>query len=416
MEAIAFNTTVKTVGGRIQPPASKSESNRALVIHALSGGKGSLENLSNARDTRTMLHLLANPDAAEWNVLDAGTTMRFLTALSAVGKKSRVMTGTHRMKERPIALLVEALSTLGATISYLENEGYPPILVEPVQPESVVTNHLAIRGDVSSQYITALLMIAPLLPKGLELELTGKVGSKPYIAMTLELMNRFGVLAEWKENKITVPAAPYQPAAYTIESDWSAASYWYSIVALAAQAEVELVGYRKESLQGDAIIASIMKNLGVSTAYAAEGLRLTKTKELQSFYQDFTDCPDLAQTLAVTCAAKGVSAEFSGLESLRIKETDRISAIQIELAKFGANFIEIEKDVTYKVEPGRFKVDGQYVNTYKDHRMAMAFAPLAVLGSLTIEDPAVVDKSYPHFWKDLSVLSGGLIASLEIGG
>jgi 3-phosphoshikimate 1-carboxyvinyltransferase len=416
MEAIEFSTTVKTVGGRIQPPASKSESNRALVIHALSGGKGSLQNLSNARDTRTMLQLLANPDAAEWNVLDAGTTMRFLTAFTAVGKMSRVMTGTHRMKERPIALLVDALSSLGANISYLEKEGYPPILVEPVQPASVVTNHLAIRGDVSSQYITALLMIAPLLPQGLELELTGKVGSKPYISMTLELMNRFGVMAEWSEGRIKVPAAVYQPAAYTIESDWSAASYWYSLVALADQAEVELIGYRKESLQGDSIIASIMGHLGVATQFTSEGLHLTKTTQLSSFSQDFTDCPDLAQTLAVTCAAKGVSAEFSGLESLRIKETDRIAAIQNELAKFGANFIEIEKDVTYKVEPGRFKVAGQLVNTYKDHRMAMAFAPLAALGPLTIEDPAVVDKSYPHFWKDLSVLSGGLIASLEIGG
>lgn len=391
-----------TVNCSVTPPSSKSESNRVLIMDAITGRKCQLSNLSNARDTQTMIRLLKSQDKT-WDVLDAGTTMRFLTAFTSISGTERVLTGTQRMKERPIKLLVDALKTLGANISYLEKEGYPPISIKPFDPASVAVNKLIIRGDVSSQYITALLMIGPVLPKGLELELTGKVGSKPYIAMTLSLMKHFGVDAEWKENIIRIPHQDYKPAAYTVESDWSAASYWYSIAALANQAEIEIKGYKNESLQGDRVIADIMKNLGVSSEFTGSSVILRKKAHADVFEHDFTDCPDLAQTVAVICAAKGIVATLSGLESLRIKETDRIAALQNELNKFGADLVEIEKDVKYKVLPGKFSVADQCVATYKDHRMAMAFSPLALLGDVKIENPDVVEKSYPHYWDDLKI-------------
>ena len=396
-----------SIKGAITPPSSKSESNRVLVIHALAGKEGKLDNLSNARDTQTMIRLLQNDQEETWDVLDAGTTMRFLTALSAVSGKQRIMTGTKRMKERPILLLVDALRSLGADISYQEKEGYPPLLIKPFDPKEVKTNTLAIRGDVSSQYITALLMIAPLLPQGLQLELTGKIGSKPYIAMTLQLMELFGVKANWEGSSITVPHQKYKGTTYSVESDWSAASYWFSVAALAKECTLLIKGYKSDSLQGDRIITSIMEKMGVKSTFNEEGILLEKITGFvpTPFEQDFTDCPDLAQTIAVVAAAKGQVVTLKGLESLRIKETDRIAAIQNELRKFGSDLEEIVKDDTYRVVPGNFKMDNQFIATYKDHRMAMAFAPLALLGELSIENPEVVEKSYPHFWEDLKALS-----------
>jgi 3-phosphoshikimate 1-carboxyvinyltransferase len=394
------------IKGAITPPSSKSESNRVLVIHALAGKEGELQNLSNARDTQTMIRLLQNDNEETWDVLDAGTTMRFLTAYSAVSGKKRIMTGTMRMKERPILLLVDALRTLGADISYQEKDGYPPMLIKPFDPKQVKTNTLTIRGDVSSQYITALLMIAPLLPQGLKLELTGKIGSKPYIAMTLQLMQKFGVTAKWEGSSITVPHQNYKGTTYSVESDWSAASYWFSVAALAPEANFFIKGYKSDSLQGDRVITSIMEKMGVKSTFTNEGLHLEKITGFvaQPFEQDFTDCPDLAQTIAIVAAAKGQVVTMSGLESLRIKETDRIAAIQNELQKFGSDLEELVKDDTYKVVPGNFKMNNQHIATYKDHRMAMAFAPLALLGELSIENPEVVEKSYPHFWEDLKAL------------
>jgi 3-phosphoshikimate 1-carboxyvinyltransferase len=392
------------VNGVVTPPSSKSESNRVLIINALAGGKGNLSNLSNARDTQTMIRLLEQFEySTVLDVLDAGTTMRFLTAYTSISGQAKTLTGTQRMKERPIKLLVDALRELGAHIDYKEKEGYPPILIHPFQKAQVNKAKLTIKGDVSSQYITALLMIAPGLPQGLTLELTGKVGSKPYIAMTLSLMKQFGIQqAEWKENIIHIPHQSYTPAPYTVESDWSAASYWYSIAALSKECKIEIKGYKEQSLQGDRVVADIMDQLGVKSTFTGNSVILEKKAAVSEFKWDFTDCPDLAQTIAVICAAKGIEATMSGLESLRIKETDRITAIQDELKKFGAEVVEIEKDITYKVlKPANFKVDGQTVATYKDHRMAMAFAPLALLGNITIENPEVVDKSYPHYWTDL---------------
>jgi 3-phosphoshikimate 1-carboxyvinyltransferase len=384
----------------VTPPSSKSESNRVLIINALTGFNSDLQNLSNARDTQTMIRLL-NSSEEVLDVIDAGTTMRFLTAFYAFSGEKKILTGSKRMCERPIKLLVDALQTLGAGIGYLQKEGYPPIEIEVFDKSRVKYNHIKIKGDVSSQYITALLMIAPSLPNGLILELEGKIGSRPYIEMTLSLMKHFGVTSEWNENIISIEPQEYKPVQYKVESDWSAASYWYSIAALSEACKIEILGYNKNSLQGDSVIVKIMDQLGVKSTFTGNGILLEKKAEVKSIEQDFTDCPDLAQTIAVICAAKGIECTMTGLESLRIKETDRITALQNELRKFGSDLIEVEKNSKFKIQNSTFRVNGQSVSTYKDHRMAMAFAPLAFLGDIQIENPEVVEKSYPHFWDDL---------------
>ncbi len=406
METTTAPLFIKKHSGQINctitPPSSKSESNRVLIIDALTGGKCDLQNLSNARDTQTMIRLLKSNDYV-LDVLDAGTTMRFLTAFCAVSGREAEMTGTERMCERPIQLLVDALRELGCSIEYKKNEGYPPLVIKKFDKNNIKNNHLKIRGDVSSQYITALLMVAPTLPKGMVLELEGKVGSKPYIEMTLALMKSFGVSAhaDWNKNSITIAPQDYKPAAYSVESDWSGASYWFSLAALAKESKIEIRGYKSDSLQGDRVITDIAEKFGVKSTFTDKGLILEKIKTVSSFEWDFTHCPDLAQTVAVVCAAKGVECTMTGLESLRIKETDRIAAIQLELRKFGSDLVEIIPNEKFKVVPGNFHVNGQTVTTYKDHRMAMAFAPLALLGDITIEAPDVVNKSYPDYWKDL---------------
>ncbi|WP_258048892.1 3-phosphoshikimate 1-carboxyvinyltransferase [Hymenobacter sp. NBH84] len=391
------------LSGTAQLPASKSESNRALIIRALAGG-GQLDNLSDANDTQLMQRLLANPAATEFDAEDAGTVMRFLTAYLAATDSHGLLTGTARMQERPIKVLVDALRELGATISYENQEGYPPLRLEGWQ--TTTTNEeeipeLAVRGDISSQYISALLMIAPTLPHGLLLRMTGKVGSRPYIRMTQALMQHFGADCRDLGSVLQVRPQAYQPADYTIESDWSAASYWYAMVALGPQgSEVTLPGLREYSLQGDQAIVGIMAQLGVATEYVADGVRLTQIPPATAAAQDFTDCPDLAQTVAVVAAALDVPFDMTGLESLRIKETDRIAALQTELAKFGGALTDVG-DGRFRVSSTDFKVGGQSVATYHDHRMAMAFAPLAMRGALTVEAPQVVRKSYPQFWVEL---------------
>ena len=384
-------------------PASKSESNRALIIRALAGG-GQLDNLSNANDTQLMQRLLADPAAAELNAEDAGTVMRFLTAYLAVTDRRALLTGTARMRERPIGVLVDALRELGATITYEEKEGYPPLRLAGWQPKKLNGSELAelsVRGDISSQYISALLMIAPVLPGGLLVRLTGKVGSRPYIRMTQALMQHFGADCRDLGTAVQVRPQPYRSADYTIESDWSAASYWYALVALApAGSAITLPGLRRYSWQGDQAIVDIMAQLGVATEYVENGVRLTQTPPAAAAAQDFTDCPDLAQTVAVVAAALDVPFDLTGLDSLRIKETDRIAALQAELAKFGGALTDLG-DGRFRVSGTGFRVDKQTVATYHDHRMAMAFAPLALLGPLTVEAPQVVRKSYPTFWEEL---------------
>lgn len=379
-------------------PASKSISNRVLILNALCETKANLHNLSEARDTKTMLRLLAEEEET-LDVLDAGTTMRFLTAYLAVDHWEKTLTGTKRMQERPIGILVEALRTIGGNVDYLGKEGYPPLRIKPFKTQK--SNHIKIRGDVSSQYISALLMVAPTLPQGLAVELTGRIASRPYIEMTIRLMKHFGVEVEWGDAVIRVSPQKYVPTEYTVEPDWSGASYWYGIVALAQDAEVLLTGFREDSLQGDKAIAEIGRYLGVKTDFLNPGIRLTKTDAHDFFEYDFFHCPDLAQTVAVTCAAKGIRCTMTGLESLKIKETDRVAALQNELLKIGGDLREegaiwhlIPSNTMDHHKETRFK-------TYEDHRMAMAFAPLATKMNIEIEDPQVVEKSYPSFWRDM---------------
>ncbi|MFC7669962.1 3-phosphoshikimate 1-carboxyvinyltransferase [Hymenobacter humi] len=352
--------------------------------------------------------LAAAPNTSVLNAEDAGTVMRFLTAYLAVANWRGQLTGTARMQERPIGVLVDALRQAGASISYLNHDGYPPLELagfKAVGGTSSGPTELAVRGDISSQYISALLMVGPRLPGGLRLRLTGHIGSRPYINMTVALMQLFGANVTADGDTLLVEAGAYRPTDYTVESDWSAASYWYSLVALApAGSEITLPGLRQQSLQGDQAIVAMMAPFGVETAFLPDGIQLKQVPAAESVAPlsfDFTDCPDLAQTVAVVAAARGIPVEMTGLESLRIKETDRIAALQTELAKFGGDLQDLG-DGRFRAESSGFAVKGQSVATYHDHRMAMAFAPLALLGPLTVEEPLVVKKSYPQFWNELA--------------
>ena len=376
--------------------SSKSESNRVLIINALSGNKAKLNNLSDARDTQTMQRLLSTTEFVK-DVLDAGTTMRFLTAYLAMTAEQNEITGTERMKKRPIKVLVDALNTLGANIEYLGEQGFPPLKIRKIVDQK--TTKLSIPGNISSQYISALLMIAPRLDQGLVLELTGDIFSKPYIAMTLSLMKKFGVNHDWKGNIIKIDPQEYVANEYTIESDWSGASYWYSVVALSDSGSVKLMGLRKDSYQGDIEIAKIMDSMGVHSSFVEDGVVLTKKNHATELTLDFKTCPDLAQTVLTVAAAKNIKLNITGLESLRIKETDRIAALQNELSKIGAALTET--DNTWTLYSNFIITDKLVFDTYEDHRMAMCLAPLALLREITINDPLVVNKSYPNFWEHL---------------
>lgn len=400
MQAVTVYPPLAPIQAQIQLAASKSESNRALIINALSNFGGQLSNVSAARDTQTMLRLLQSSETVA-DVLDAGTTMRFLTAYFAVTGQNKTMTGTPRMCERPIGILVDALRTLGADITYLGKDGYPPTQLNGFTYSG--ENKVRIRGDVSSQYISALLMVGPTLPEGITLELTGEVGSRPYIEMTLQQMVAFGATfeADWEQKIIRVPAQKYTPTHYQVESDWSGASYWYSVVALAEQAEVELLGLKENSLQGDSAIVDIMRHMGVESTFTAQGVLLTKIPAQEAFAWDFTDCPDLAQTVAACAVAKGITVTMTGIESLKIKETDRVAALQAELPKIGGELVEVESNTKYVVRRTVAPTTQPTIETYDDHRMAMAFAPVGMVMSIIIEEPHVVAKSYPSFWEDL---------------
>lgn len=379
--------------------SSKSESNRALVLNAFTNHHSRLINISDARDTRIMQNLLQSSDR-ELNVQDAGTTMRFLTAYFSIGSEIKILTGTPRMNERPIKILVDALTEIGADIKYINKEGYPPLEIHPFQGQK--NDFIRVRGDISSQYISALLMIAPVLPQGLTLELYGKISSQPYIDMTLALMAAFGVEVSEKDHVYQIKPQKYQQVDYRIESDWSGASYWYSFIALCNSGKVHLSGLKSSSLQGDRAIAEIMSELGVSSYFDEQGVWIEKKNVKVDLNYDFTHCPDLAQTVIVACTTKGIKATFSGLESLRIKETDRILALQNELAKIGAR-LEEEETGKWILSPGHQLPlkEAITIKTYDDHRMAMAFAPLATMTDLIIEFPDVVKKSYPGFWDDM---------------
>jgi 3-phosphoshikimate 1-carboxyvinyltransferase len=392
---LPINTTINLV-------SSKSESNRALIINALEGFRCELKNLSSARDTQTMKSLLNSSDYVA-DVLDAGTTMRFLASYFAITGQSKMLTGTARMCERPIGILVDALRSLGANIEYGVNEGFPPLVLSGFKYTGL--KEISISGGVSSQFISSILMIAPRLPNGLIIKLLGEIGSKPYIEMTIAQMKLFGanVEADWKKNIIKVKKVPYDAAVFAVESDWSGASYWYSVVSLGTNIELKLLGLKENSLQGDSEIVQIMDKLGVQSKFVEDGVLLTKKYSENAFSWDFTNCPDLAQTIAVICAAKGIEAKFTGIESLKVKETDRVKALQNELKKIDADLVEVVENKEYKILPsktlGQIKTAIEF-ETYDDHRMAMAFAPLCMLQPITIKQPYVVAKSYPSFWDD----------------
>lgn len=394
---------------QLQITGSKSETNRLLLLQALYPNL-TLENTSNSDDSEVMIKALQNfhlPTSISQliNVHHAGTAMRFLTAYFAIQENREViLTGSSRMKERPIKILVDALRKLGAEISYEENEGFPPI---KIKGKKLLQNKVSLPANVSSQYISALLLIAPKLENGLELTLEGDITSIPYIKMTLALLNEIGVKTSFADNKIVVKPQTinYKPQIISVESDWSSASYFYSIIALSKiGTEITLSSYKKNSLQGDSALVEIYKNFGVETVFNNnQSITISKINVHNSFPfgegWDGANSPDIAQTIAVTCFGLGMDCHLSGLHTLKIKETDRLEALKTELSKLGAT-ISVTNDSLTLVS-GSPPLEGLGVATYQDHRMAMAFAPLALKIPIIIEEAEVVSKSYPTFWDDL---------------
>ncbi len=416
--AYKINYHGRQLTGEVSLAGSKSISNRALIIRALCEKNFPIQHLANARDTELLLQLLESGEPVR-DAGAAGTTFRFMTAFLSGQPGEQILTGTERMKQRPIGLLVDALRQLGADITYLEKEGYPPLRIGAPSGFGL-RGALSIAAGTSSQYISALLMIAPTLPRGLALRLEGKTVSRPYIEMTLRLMRHFGVEHHWEGDTIRIRPQRYQPRPFRVEADWSAASYYYAMAAFADEARLQLNGLFEDSVQGDAVLAEMMEAFGIRTTFNDGGALLTKSSAPvpDVFEWDFILCPDLAQTLAVICAGLGVRGVFTGLDTLRIKETDRIAALQAELAKVQCRLNPLPPEQA--PAPGReyFQTEGvarvigtPSFATYEDHRMAMAFAPLGMLGTARIEDPMVVAKSYPDFWEDLRQL-GFMIESV----
>ena len=384
----------------IQLPSSKSISNRALIINALGNGTHHPENLSDCDDTRVMIRAL-NDDKETIDIMAAGTAMRFLTAYLSVTPGTRIITGTERMQQRPIQVLVNALRELGADIEYVANDGFPPLRITG---RELRKDTISLPGNVSSQDISALLMIAPVLTNGLTIRLTGDIISRPYINLTLQLMNDFGVRAEWTDDhRLKVEPQAYHSIPFYVESDWSAASYWYQIVALSKEAEVTLPGLFKDSYQGDSQVAGIFRSLGVETIYKDKAVILKKNgKSVERLDYDFINQPDLAQTFVVTCALLNIPFRFSGLQSLKIKETDRMAALITEMRKLGYILHETDGSVLSWEGERCTTEEHPAIDTYEDHRMAMAFAPTCLaLPEILINNPQVVSKSYPRYWEDL---------------
>ncbi|MEJ2881971.1 3-phosphoshikimate 1-carboxyvinyltransferase [Pedobacter sp. GR22-6] len=395
----------KPIETAITLTGSKSECNRALIISALSRGSVEIENMSNAADTVTLNRILQsisqqNPHQQTVDVGPAGTAMRFLTAFLSVQQGDFLLTGTERMKQRPIGILAEALRAVGASISYAGAEGFPPLSIQgPLQQSN---DRVSIKGDVSSQYISALLMVAPTLSQGLTLEIEGELTSVPYVKMTLDMLQEAGISHTWSGNSISIQAQDFGTAILAIEPDWSAASYWYSIACLSGSANIELPYLKEKSLQGDSRIREIMQAFGVSTSKTEKGILIqSSAKDFNKEILNLKDCPDLAQTIIVCAAALGKDLAFTGLETLKIKETDRVQALQNELAKIGV--LLKEDNLIYTLDCTNLHFPEKVTfGTYEDHRMAMAFAPLALLiNEVELEEMNVVEKSYPDFWKDL---------------
>jgi 3-phosphoshikimate 1-carboxyvinyltransferase len=401
----------KNIKGNLKLTGSKSIANRVLLIRALTERYFEIENISESDDTNTLIALL-NSDEYELDAHHAGTTFRFMTAFLAIKGEERILTGSSRMKQRPVGPLVNALNSLGCNVEYLENEGYPPLKFGPLKSE--LNNEVSVPGNISSQYLSALLMIAPVLPRGLKLTILDDLVSRPYLEMTLSVMGYFGVSHTWEDNVIAVAHQQYTAKPFFVEADWSGASYFYSIASMSESAEIVLEGLSKDSLQGDSAIAKISESFGIQTIYENRTVKIIKkkgapVKELLEY--DFIKQPDIAQTVFAMCAAQGMQGLFTGLQTLFIKETDRIKAFQTELAKVNVYLSKVPSRFINSEEQEYYMVDGKAsyesipeFDTYQDHRMAMALAPLALQHTIAINEPGVVSKSYPEFWNDLKNL------------
>lgn len=399
---LEISNSQENLSANINITGSKSESNRLLILQALFPNL-KISNLSNSDDTHYLQKALKN----EGELIDihhAGTAMRFLTAYFATLEgREVVLTGSKRMKERPVKLLVDALKTMGADISYEKNEGYPPIRIKG---KKITAKTVSLEANISSQYISALMLVAPSLPNGLEINLQGEITSTPYIKMTLELLQRAGVRGVFEGNTIKIePAKQLKDQSLAVESDWSSASYYYSLAAISESAELKLSTYRETSLQGDSCLSNIYKQFGVSTKFEDNHIILskkpgTKPKHIK---ENLQNSPDIAQTIAVTCLALEVPCYLTGLHTLKIKETDRLEALKAEIEKFGSQ-VEITQD-SLELFPKKDFEENVSVATYNDHRMAMAFAPLGLKVPFKIEDAEVVSKSYPGFWEDFEKLN-----------
>jgi 3-phosphoshikimate 1-carboxyvinyltransferase len=401
---LSISKAEKTLYGKIKLPSSKSISNRVLIINALCNSPYDIANLSDSDDTRVMQEVLKF-NQNNFDIGHAGTAMRFLTAYLSREAGDWILTGSERMRQRPVGVLVDALRKLGASIEYTGTEGYPPL---HIIGKALKGGSIELDGSVSSQYISALLLIAPTIQKGLTIKLLNEVTSRPYIWLTLKLMEQFGIYFTWEGDEIRINEQAYRPIQFTVEADWSGASYWYEMAALADDCNLLLKGLQLKSLQGDASQADwFRKYFGVHSNQESEGVRLTKIDSLKIDHLtlNFVENPDLAQTFVVLCVCKGLPFHFKGLHTLKIKETDRISALQNEIAKFGAILTEPALgELTWdgSINHSLMK-NPPLINTYHDHRMALAFAPAAIsLTEIIIDDPMVITKSYPSFYEDLN--------------
>ena len=398
---IKIYTPNKDIKGFVSLPASKSLSNRLLIMRALTEERFKIKNLSESKDTQVLIEAINNLDRDIIDIGATGTAMRFLTAFLSLTPGERILTGSNRMKQRPIKELVNILKELGAEIEYTEKDGYPPL---KIRGSKLKSEPISIPGNISSQYISALLMIAPYVENGLSLTIKGKILSKDYIWMTIKLMQELGINIEWNENAITIKPGKYNPKEIIIESDWSSASYWFEIISLSENSMVELTGVKKNSLQGDSVLTELFKTIGVDSLFTNFGIRIKNIPTTCTYFEyDFTNCPDLAQTLAVTLVAKKIPFKLTGLDNLSIKESDRIKALIDEFKKLGIH-LESENNncLLWKANKEIKVPENHSVKTYEDHRMALAFAPLTIITKeLQIEDPDVINKSYPKFWDDL---------------
>ena len=392
-------TPPKSVQTTIQLPASKSISNRALILNALSLSTAPIKNLSDCEDTQVIIDAF-NSNTNQFDIKAAGTAMRFLTAFLAGMDGNWIIGGSKRMHERPIHPLVETLIALGADIEYIEKDGYPPL---NIKGKKLKGGEVYLSGNISSQFISALLMVGPIMENGLIMHIENEIVSKPYIQLTIGLMAKYGVKVNWEGNTISVKQQKYKPVEITVESDWAAASYWYEIASLIPGSEITLKGLTKESLQGDSNVVNLFTDMGVTTEFESDGIIIRSIKKrTKKFFHNFVNEPDLVQTFAAACCFKNTHFLFSGIQSLKIKETDRVQAMINEFKKLG--YVLKENEI------GMLEWDGERcepvvnpsIDTYDDHRMAMSFTPGAIaLGSININDPHVVSKSYPQFWNDL---------------